>query len=281
MWTYHAETEFVIQEAWKMGHSLSSKLKNTKVVLKRWNKEVFGHVQTRIAKIKADIAELQAKSQDHDVVYVEQSKQWELEELLKREELLWRDKAKAKWMEDGDANTHFFHVTILIHRRRNAINQILDSSNHWITEWAAIGEEFKVFYNDLFSSSKQTFPNRFEGLFQPCISDNQNHALQTIPTGKDIYTAIFSMGSYKSPGLEDMTVTFFKKYWKIVGPVVIDSIQRVFRTHQMPASFNHTFLTLIPKSEHVSKVDQFRPIALCNVIFKAILNSLQDRFRAC
>lgn len=240
---------------------------------------MFGHVQSHIKKIKEEIAALQSMNPASDVVSAEQSKQWELEELLHREELLWRDKAKAKWMNEGDANTHFFHITTLIHRRRNAIHQLQNSTSNWLTSWAAIGEEFRCFYCNLFTSTQSAFSVDFEGLFQPCLTAAQTRDLHCIPTGQDIQSAFFSMGGHKSPGPDGMTVTFFKQYWGIVGSVVITSIQFVFQTCLMPASFNHTFLTLIPKAAHVSRVDHFRPIALCNVVYKAITKILAGRIR--
>lgn len=42
---------------------------------------------------------------------------------------------------------------------------------------------------------------------------------------------------------------------------------------------NHIFLALIPKTIGASKVDQFRPIALCNVSFKIITKIIASRLR--
>lgn len=42
-----------------------------------------------------------------------------------------------------------------------------------------------------------------------------------IPIGKEIYQAVMTMGSYKSPGLDGMSVIFYKRYWAIVGKDVI------------------------------------------------------------
>lgn len=48
--------------------------------------------------------------------------------------------------------------------------------------------------------------------------------LMLIPLGRDIQQAIFSMGSFKSPGPDWMTATFYKKYWNIAGPKVMEVI---------------------------------------------------------
>lgn len=44
-------------------------------------------------------------------------------------------------------------------------------------------------------------------------------------------------------------------------------------------AINATFLTLIPKSENTDFPDQFRPIALCNFIYKIISKVLANHIK--
>ncbi len=47
----------------------------------------------------------------------------------------------------------------------------------------------------------------------------------------------------------------------------------------MLRALNSTFLALIPKGEGVDRISQFRPISLCNVIYKIIFKLIVDRLK--
>ena len=44
-------------------------------------------------------------------------------------------------------------------------------------------------------------------------------------------------------------------------------------------AFNATFLTLIPKEEGEDTPDKFRPIALCNIIYKIISKVIANKLK--
>ena len=47
----------------------------------------------------------------------------------------------------------------------------------------------------------------------------------------------------------------------------------------MPSGLNDTFITVIPKVPNPEKVTQFRPIGLCNVVYKLITKCLVNRLK--
>lgn len=205
---------------------------------------MFGHVQLKIKEIKEQIDCLQTSAQLSDSYQLEVAMQKELDLLLKREEFLWRDKAKATWMLDGDANTNFFHITTINHRKQNLINRILNTDTTWSTDRTEIGMAFIAYFYNMFASCTPVFPNHLQGLNTTCISEETNQMLEAIPTPSEIRKSVFSIGNHKSPEPEGMSSTFYKTYWNIVSAATIHIVQQFFRTVKLPRAFNHTFLTL-------------------------------------
>lgn len=117
MWIGHHDTALVIEEAWNMHHPFPSRLKTTKLALKEWNKTVFGNVQECIKNLNTSFEEFKSQVQDCNTIQDEQFLQFELNEMLKREARLRKDKAKGKWIQEGDTNTRYFYLSTIIHRR--------------------------------------------------------------------------------------------------------------------------------------------------------------------
>eukprot|EP00253_Pinus_taeda_P001472 PITA_01472 len=106
------------------------------------------------------------------------------------------------------------------------------------------------------------------------ITADQNWALCREISMEETEEAIRSMPNDKAPGPDGFTINFYKSCWSIVKQdvweVVEDSILK---------SLNSTFLALIPKVEEAKNPDKFRPITLCNVIYKIISKVIASRLK--
>eukprot|EP00252_Welwitschia_mirabilis_P026690 TRINITY_DN8833_c0_g1_i5.p1 TRINITY_DN8833_c0_g1~~TRINITY_DN8833_c0_g1_i5.p1 ORF type:complete len:321 (+),score=23.36 TRINITY_DN8833_c0_g1_i5:1134-2096(+) len=89
-------------------------------------------------------------------------------------------------------------------------------------------------------------------------------------SSEDIKKEIFSIGNDKSTGLDGFSAKFFNSAWEIVGQDVCTAAKAFFRNRKMPKSLNSTTIILIPKSSNPLSALDFRPIACCNIIYKAI-----------
>ena len=60
---------------------------------------------------------------------------------------------------------------------------------------------------------------------------------------------------------------------------VSQAVLSCLNTSNIPASINHTFVTLIPKIRSPERVIEFHPIALCNILYKLISKVLANRLK--
>ena len=285
IWTRDGSSTQVIKHAWDhlvFGSPLFKfvkKLKATKKDLIWWNKNCFGHLQSRNKSLSEAINSIQQLDPTESNLQKEKTLTWEFNENLRREELLWKQKSRVQWLTSPTLNTKFFHVSTIIRRRKNAIDFLKNENNEWLSNRNDIGSSFVQFYKNLFSSSNPQFPIALDNLILPVISDEDNVLLCAIPTAAKIKQTLFNIGSDKSPGPDGMSALFYKHYWEVINQDLIEAVTSFFTRGHILTEINHTFITLIPKSDKAAKVSQFRPISLCNTIYKIISKILATRLK--
>jgi hypothetical protein len=104
---------------------LARKLRALKLDLKKWNVEVFGNAQNRRRQAMFDLNVLDVEAELPPLSSEERVQKIRLVEELKRsflqEEISWRQKSRALWLQEGDKNTKFFYRIANSHRRYNSI----------------------------------------------------------------------------------------------------------------------------------------------------------------
>ena len=76
-----------------------------------------------------------------------------------------------------------------------------------------------------------------------------------------------------------MSAIFYQKYWNIVGNSVTNMVLNVLNNNLPITEINKTNISLIPKKNNPTKMTEFRPISLCNVIYKIISKLLVNKIQ--
>ena len=80
----------------------------------------------------------------------------------------------------------------------------------------------------------------------------------------------------KALGLDGLTSNFFHHFWYLVKEEVLYIVEESRSKRGLLKEFNATFLTLIPKEVGADRLDKFKPIAICNVIYKIISKVIEN-----
>lgn len=105
------------------------------------------------------------------------------------------------------------------------------------------------------------------------------HHKKKIPQSKEIKEATFTINADNAPGPNGFSASFFHANWEIIGPAVVQKIQSFFLTGVQTPEINNTYVRLIPKTLRAAKVEDYRPIALCNIYYKIISKLLSLRLK--
>src|ERR1044072_6799110 len=87
------------------------------------------------------------------------------------------------------------------------------------------------------------------------------------------------MNPTKAPGMDGLPALFYQNFWHIIGDEVSSLCLRILHGQLSPDFLNQTLLVLIPKTKRPDHANQFRPISLCNVIFKIITKTIATRLK--
>uniref|UniRef100_A0A803Q2A4 Reverse transcriptase n=1 Tax=Cannabis sativa TaxID=3483 RepID=A0A803Q2A4_CANSA len=156
-WTRDERSKLVVDHAWNsINHSWAparayKKLRATRVALLHWNRTQYGKLDTVIKELEQKLnflLSLPAGSRDWDTkCEICHS----LNESLKRKALYWKQRARISWLKEGDKCSKFFFLSTAIRGRRNAIENILNKDDVWISNRELIGHEFVDFFKGIFT----------------------------------------------------------------------------------------------------------------------------------
>ena len=111
------------------------------------------------------------------------------------------------------------------------------------------------------------------------VTKDRNAKLVERYTAEEVVAAIKEMAPLKAPGPDGMPPLFFQMYWLDIGMDIIEAVLSSLNSGSLLKSINHTFITLILKVKNPETITEFRPISLCNVIYKIISKVIANRLK--
>jgi hypothetical protein len=188
----------------------------------------------------------------------------------------YMQRAKKQWIKDGDRNTSFFHNAIAKRKRRNTIVSVKDENGVMQYMPDGISNTFVNYFRSIFASTNANSGRPFMGTQPPQDTHDYTYSL---PDNQEIFDTLKDMKRNASPGPDGFNVEFYIATWEWIGQDVVQLVRNFFQTGIMPAHINDTHIALIPKKLVPLVPADYRPISLCNVIYKIIAKCLANRLK--
>ena len=161
----------------------------------------------------------------------------------------------------------------------NTIHKLRSTNGPWSSSNDGIAEILIDYFQDLYTSVNQVSCDAATESIEKVINSNLNNQLAQEFTAWEVQKAIKEMAPLKAPGLDGMPPLFYQHYWGTIGNDVTQLVLHFLNSTCLPDNLNHTFITLIPKKNSPEYASDFRPISLCNVLYKIFSKVLANRIK--
>ncbi|XP_071714730.1 uncharacterized protein [Rutidosis leptorrhynchoides] len=255
-WLGDEEADQIVKNTWvleagsdtRKDRWFMNKLKKVKLELKSWSLQHFGQLDGEIDMHKNTAQALEIKAETSPLnqqeleLWKTSRKSWLEKEKIKTGML--KQKARVRWILEGDENSKFFHSIIRNQYNRCNIRGVT-IEGVWIDSPDAIKTETFNHFSRTFEEPDNMRPS-MEDLSYPSITLEEAAELESKFLESEIFEAINDCGSTKAPG---------------------------------PDGCNASFVTLIPKKADPLRFGDYRPISLIGSYYKIVSKLLSNRLR--
>uniref|UniRef100_A0A803NST3 Reverse transcriptase domain-containing protein n=1 Tax=Cannabis sativa TaxID=3483 RepID=A0A803NST3_CANSA len=252
-------------------------------MLNNWNHKKDFNFKKHITRLERDLEFARSASVwDDNTIRKIKELQSRLDSLLYKEETYWKQRARTQWLAQGDKNTKFFHRHASHRKKINKINKLHLANGGIVSDDEGITSEMESHFNQLFSStnpSEEDFHQALQGI-TISLSEMDKSFLAEEFSLDEIEKAFFQLPSDKAPGPDGFNSNFYKSNWTSVRHDVLKAATSFLNGNGDITPLNATLITLIPKVKRPSSLSDFRPISLCNVIYKVISKTLANRLKS-
>jgi hypothetical protein len=274
VWLVDTNYHTMIKNSWRREDKITKNLLNVERDINEWKFQHFDKVLHRKKELMARIGGIQRCIQEgagrSRFINLEHKLQQELNDIMRKEELMWFQRSRAKWLRDGDRNTHYYHLKTVTRRRKNNVIMLKNEQGQWIGEVDQLKEMVNLFYQDLFSE-KHISRNWYQTkLTYPALDPILLNDLAAPIIDEEVRRAVFNMQPWKAPDPDGFPAGFYQKSWEVVGSTVCDFVRKIWLRPWDIVEVNQTDICLIPNIPQPEYVKQFRPISLCNANYKIV-----------
>ncbi|CAM2096860.1 unnamed protein product [Caretta caretta] len=174
-----------------------------------------------------------------------------------------------------DRGSRFFYALEKTRGAKKHVTCLLAEDSTPVTEPAEMCGRAQAFYASLFSLDP-TDPSTCRVLWEelPMVSTSDQDWLELPLTLAEFSEALRRMPTNKSPGMDGLTVEFYRVFWDVLSPDLVTVWAESLQSGVLPLSCRRAMLALLPKKGDLRDLRNWRLVSLLSTDYKIIAKAV-------
>ena len=157
----------------------------------------------------------------------------------------------------------------------------MSSSGEWLHSEREVKEAIQSGFSELYmtSHSYSALNVPAGSSWQACLSDEERDGIEGGVSDDEIKAGLWSLKAFNVQGPDGLHAGFFQRFWLVVGTLVVEEVRKIFTAMEIAEELYRTHITFIPKIPRSETLNNYRPISLCNTVYKIVSKILVARLR--
>uniref|UniRef100_W5MP57 Endonuclease/exonuclease/phosphatase domain-containing protein n=1 Tax=Lepisosteus oculatus TaxID=7918 RepID=W5MP57_LEPOC len=192
-------------------------------------------------------------------------------------EFLFR--ARVEFLDHYETCSKYFFNRIRKRQEKRVFHSILATSGKQVTDQDGMLREAARFYEELFAEKvcEREAAEEVLQTLQATLTEEERDNLGKPFELSELEAAMKSLKKGKVPGVDGIPVEFYRTFWPILGPFLLEVMGEIFSKKSMGKSMREGILTLVFKKGDRTELKNWRPLTLLCVDYKIIAKLLVHR----
>ena len=235
----------------------------------------------KLVKLKQVLeADMLRNPSDHEIIdnYEHVVADIEMHDLKEAEKIIFR--SKCKYVKDGEKNTSYFLSLEKSRYMEKNMKCIMLDDGKTSTNQNKILTEMTRFYKELYSSDEAVKFNMVRGENEAFLRGEIKRELDKDFMKDEFFDAVMTLKGGKVPGLDGLSIEFYRKFWKVLSPYLIKMYRYSYQYGLLPQSVREGVISLLPKGNKDSRyIKNKRPLTICNNDYKILAKAIDNRLK--